>query len=303
MAATMTATKVNANSAERRSKIMGMAFFGPALVLMAIFLFIPMVLTVIYSFTDYFALAPDLTHFVGLSNYVALFEDSLFITAFANTLKFVVLIVPLQMGLGFGLALAINKISYCKKYFKVAFFVPVVMSLAVVSTLWMQIYSSEGILNSLLSWFGVDPQPFIYGSSQALPSIAFMSVWQGAGYQMIIFLGGLQAISPSLYEAAEIDHAGAWGKFIHVTLPELKPITVYVFITITISAFKMIVQPMIMTGGGPSYSTYTMLYDIYETGTVNWELGLASAMAVILIIFVVILTVIQSILTRDKKEK
>ena len=253
------------NTVEKRNSILGMSFFGPALVLMAIFLFIPMILTLVFSFTDYFALNPSLTSFVGL-------------------------------------ALFIDKISYCKTYFKISFFIPVVMSLAVVSTLWMQIYNAEGILNTLLGWIGIDPQPFIYSAKQALPSIAFMSIWQGAGYQMLIFLGGLQAISPSLYEAAEIDNASAWAKFRYITLPALKPILIFVFITITIGAFKMVVQPMVMTGGGPSYSTYTLVYDIYQTGTVNWEIGTASAMSIVFAIFVIILTIIQNKITKDKEE-
>ena len=120
---------------------------------------------------------------------------------------------------------------------------------------------------------------------------------------MIIFLGGLQAINPALYEAAEMDHASSWQKFKDITLPELKPLCVFVFITVTIGAFRMIVQPMVMTGGGPSHSTYTMVYNIYETGTVNWEIGIASTMAIVFAIFVMILTVIQSILTRDKEDK
>lgn len=282
---------------------MGMAFFGPALVLLTIFLFIPMILTLIFSFTDYFALSPSLTHFVGFENYGKLFKDELFLQSFFNTVKFVLIILPCQ-GLGaLGLALLINKVTHCKKYFKVAFFVPVVMSLAVVSTLWMQIYSPEGILNTILGNLGINAQPFIHSASQALPSIALMSVWQGVGYQMIIFLGGLQAINPALYEAAEMDHASSWQKFKDITLPELKPLCVFVFITVTIGAFRMIVQPMVMTGGGPSHSTYTMVYNIYETGTVNWEIGIASTMAIVFAIFVMILTVIQSILTRDKEDK
>lgn len=290
------------NTVEKRNSILGMSFFGPALVLMAIFLFIPMILTLVFSFTDYFALNPSLTSFVRLDNYVALFKDRLFVQAFGNTILFVIIIVPLQMGLAFGLALFIDKISYCKTYFKISFFIPVVMSLAVVSTLWMQIYNAEGILNTLLGWIGIDPQPFIYSAKQALPSIAFMSIWQGAGYQMLIFLGGLQAISPSLYEAAEIDNASAWAKFRYITLPALKPILIFVFITITIGAFKMVVQPMVMTGGGPSYSTYTLVYDIYQTGTVNWEIGTASAMSIVFAIFVIILTIIQNKITKDKEE-
>ena len=282
---------------------MGMAFFGPALLLLTIFLFLPMILTLVFSFTDFFALNPKLTHFTGLGNYIQIFQDEDYLKAFVNTIKFVVIIVPLQ-GIGaLVLALLINKVTRCKTYFKVAFFIPVVMSLAVVSTLWIQIYSPEGILNSLLAHLGISAQPFINSASQALPSIAFMSAWQGMGYQMIIFLGGLQQINPALYEAAEMDHASAWQKFNDITLPELKPLCVFVFITITIGAFRMIVQPMVMTGGGPSHSTYTMVYDIYETGTVNWEIGLASTMAIVFAIFVMILTIIQTVLTKDKEEK
>ena len=291
-------------SLKRRSdSIMGMAFFGPALVLLTLFLFLPMVLTFIYSFTDYFALSPNTTHFVGLENFAKLFGDELFVTSFLNTVKFVVIIVPLQCLGALGLALLINKVTYCKKYFKVAFFIPVVMSLAVVSTLWMQIYSPEGILNTLLTNMGFNPQPFIHSANQALPSIAIMSAWQGMGYQMIIFLGGLQAINPALYEAAEMDHASGWKKFKDITLPELKPLCIFVFVTVTIGAFRMIVQPMIMTGGCPSNSPYTLVFDIYETGTVNWEIGLASAMAVIFVIFVIIITLIQNALTKDREAK
>ena len=275
---------------------MGMAFFGPALVLLTLFLFLPMLLTFGFSFTDYFALNPELTHFVGLENYINIFKDELFVQSFLNTVKFVIIIVPLQCGGALLLALAINKAAHCKKYFKVAFFVPVVMSLAVVSTLWMQIYSPEGILNTLLANFGINAQPFIHSADQALPSIAIMSVWQGVGYQMIIFLGGLQNINPALYEAAEMDHASGWQKFKDITLPELKPLCIFVFITVTIGAFRMLVQPMVMTGGGPDHSTYTLVYDIYETGTVNWEMGLASTMAIVFTVFVVILTIIQNVL-------
>lgn len=288
---------------KKKESILGMAFFGPALVLLTLFLFLPMILTFVFSFTDYFALNPEMTHFVGFENYVNIFKDELFVKSFLNTVKFVLIIVPAQCGGALLLALAINKATHCKKYFKVAFFVPVVMSLAVVSTLWMDIYSPEGILNTLLTQWGIDAQPFIYSAKQALPSIAVMSVWQGVGYQMIIFLGGLQNINPALYEAAEMDHASGWQKFKDITLPELKPLCVFVFITVTIGAFRMLVQPMVMTGGGPDHSTYTLVYDIYETGTMNWEMGLASTMAIVFTIFVVVLTIIQNVLTKGKEEK
>ena len=186
---------------------MGMAFFGPALVLLTIFLFLPMLLTFGFSFTDYFALNPELTHFIGLENYINIFKDDLFVQSFLNTVKFVIIIVPLQCGGALLLALAINKAAHCKKYFKVAFFVRSLCLWQSSPHCGCRYTAREGILNTLLANFGIDAQPFIHSSSQALPSIAIMSVWQGVGYQMIIFLGGLQNINPALYEAAEMDHA------------------------------------------------------------------------------------------------
>ena len=288
---------------KKKESILGMAFFGPALVLLTLFLFLPMLLTLVFSFTDYFALNPDMTHFVGLENYVNIFKDELFVKSFLNTVKFVVIIVPLQCIGALVLALAINKVTHCKKYFKVAFFIPVVMSLAVVSTLWMDIYSPEGILNTILSHLGISAQPFIHSAKQALPSIAIMSVWQGVGYQMIIFLGGLQNINPALYEAAEMDHASAWQKLKDITLPELKPLCVFVFITVTIGAFRMLVQPMVMTGGGPDHSTYTLVYTIYNAAFREYRMGYACAVAVILFILILIVNNIQKFFLGDKKEE
>lgn len=287
---------------KKAEKIMGTAFFGPALVLLTLFLFIPMILTLVFSFTDFFTLDPQATKFVGLENYTRLFKDELFGKAFLNTIKFAIIVVPLQMGGALLLAMGINKVTHCKKYFKVAFFIPVVMSLAVVSTLWMQLYNPDGLINTILNNLGIASQPFIHSKEQALQSISIMSIWQGMGYQMIIFLGALQAISPSLYEAAEIDSASSWKTFVNVTLPELKPITVYVLLTITIGAFKLVVQPMVMTGGGPAFSTYSMVYYIYETGTVNWDMGYASAMSIIFAILVIALASIQNWLTNRKED-
>ena len=287
---------------KKAEKIMGTAFFGPALVLLTLFLFIPIILTLVFSFTDFFTLDPQATKFVGLENYTRLFKDELFGKAFLNTIKFAIIVVPLQMGGALLLAMGINKVTNCKKYFKVAFFIPVVMSLAVVSTLWMQLYNPDGLINTILNNLGIASQPFIHSKEQALQSISIMSIWQGMGYQMIIFLGALQAISPSLYEAAEIDSASSWKTFVNVTLPELKPITVYVLLTITIGAFKLVVQPMVMTGGGPAFSTYSMVYYIYETGTVNWDMGYASAMSIIFAILVIALAGIQNWLTNRKED-
>ncbi len=287
---------------KKKESILGMAFFGPALVLLTLFLFLPMVLTLVFSFTDYFALNPDMTHFVGLENYINIFKDELFVKSFFNTVKFVIIIVPCSASEHLFWHLLINKVTHCKKYFKVAFFIPVVMSLAVVSTLWMQIYSPEGILNTMLSFW--NQCTAIYPQCQAGTSIhRSYECMAGCRISDDHLPWRTPGINPALYEAAEMDHASGWQKFKDITLPELKPFCVFVFITITIGAFRMLVQPMVMTGGGPSNSTYTVVYDIYETGTVNWEIGLASTMAIVFAFFVMILTVIQTIATRDKEDQ
>ena len=175
------------------------------------------------------------------------------------------------------------------------------MSLAVVSTLWVQIYSPEGILNSLLAHIGINAQPFINSASQALPSIAVMSAWQGVGYQMIIFLGGLQAINPALYEAAEMDHASGWQKFKDITLPELKPLCIFVFITITIGAFRMLVQPMVMTGGGPNGASSVLLQYMYTQGMRNANFGYAMAIAMFTLILAIVLAMISKKVSSEKE--
>ena len=152
-----------------------------------------------------------------------------------------------------------------------------------------------GIIKTGISWLGTP--------GLSLVVVILAMIWIGIPFFGIMILAALQSVPEELYEAAEMDHATAWQKFRDITLTELKPLCVFVLITITIGAFRMIVQPMVMTGGGPSLSTYTMVYDIYETGTVNWEIGLASTMAIVFAFFVMILTVIQTILTRDKEDK
>ena len=290
-----------------REKIMGMAFFGPALVLLTLFLFIPMILTLIFSFTDFFTLNPSATKFVGLRNYTRLFNDELFGKAFFNTIKFALVVVPLQMGGALLLALGINKVTHCKKYFKIAFFIPVVMSLAVVSTLWMQIYSPEGILNNMLNAIGISSQPFIFSKDQALNSISALSIWQGMGYHMIIFLGGLKAISPSLYEAAEIDGANAWKTLFKVKIPMvMSSVTVCLFLTLS-NSFKLFDQNLALTNGQPygkGKMTEMLALNIYNTfyarsGKV-WK-GYGQAKAVIFCIVVMAISLIQLKATRSKE--
>ena len=193
-----------------------------------------------------------MTHFVGLENYINIFKDELFVKSFFNTVKFVIIIVPCQCIGALVLALAINKVTHCKKILQSSiFYSGCYVAGGCIHTLDGYLQSGRNpVIHCLLIWESVHSHLFTV-AKQALPSIAVMSVWQGVGYQMIIFLGGLQNINPALYEAAEMDHASGWQKFKDITLPELKPLCVFVFITVTIGAFRMLVQPMVMTGGGP----------------------------------------------------
>ncbi|WP_282709190.1 sugar ABC transporter permease [Ligilactobacillus sp. Marseille-Q7487] len=279
---------------KNRNQIIGYFFIMPAIILLLLFLFIPAGMSIYYSFTNYNILAPQDRVFIALQNYVQIFKDPVFIKGLQNVLLFVVFIIPIQVGLALGLALIVNKKRPWNTFFKVAFFAPVVVSLVVTSVLWLYIVNPEqGLLNGLLSLVHIKPQPFLTSEKQAMFVIIGLSAWQGAGYQMLIFLAGLQNIPAELYEAATIDGANKWQQFLNVTLPMLKPTSVMILTTTFISAFKLITQPMVMTQGGPMNSTMTPVYYIYRTGFTDRQLGYASAMSVIYGLLIIIFTVIQ----------
>ncbi|WP_252314226.1 carbohydrate ABC transporter permease [Sinobaca sp. H24] len=193
-----------------------------------------------------------------------------------------------------GLALLINKQRRGNIFLKVAFFSPVVMSLVVISVLWLYLLNpTDGLVNSMLQAVGINAQPFLTSPNQAIYAIILVSVWQGAGYQMLIFLAGLQNIPGDVYEAARIDGAGKWKSFLHVTIPLLRPTTTLIVFTTLIAAFKLIIQPMIMTQGGPLNSTMTPIYYIYQTGFTDRLVGYSSAMTVVFGLLIVIVTFVQ----------
>ncbi|WP_271207661.1 carbohydrate ABC transporter permease, partial [Streptococcus pneumoniae] len=246
-----------------KDNILGYSFLAPALILLGIFLVIPVGMVIYYAFTDYYLLTPDERKFVGLENFIRLTKDPIFLKSFLNTLKFVVWIIPVQLGAALGMALIVNKKRKGNMFFKVAFFAPVVMSLVVISILWLYLLNpNSGLLNAILNKVGIASQPFLTSPKQAMYAIVFVSAWQGAGYQMLLFLGGMQNIPQDVYEAAELDGFSKWAQFRYITMPLLKPTALFVLLTTLISAFKLIVQPMVMTQGGPLNSTITMVYYI-----------------------------------------
>jgi fructooligosaccharide transport system permease protein len=284
----------------KRENVAAYSFLAPSLILLGLFLIIPAVLAIYYAFTDYYLLTPDRRQFVGLANFIEIFKDPIFKQSLKNILIFVTCVIPIQVGSALGLALLINKQRKGNIFFKVAFFSPVVLSLVVISVLWLYLLNpSEGLVNNVLVNIGLNPQPFLSSPNQAIYTIVFVSAWQGAGYQMLIFLAGLQNIPNTVYEAADIDGVNKWQRFIHITMPLLKPTSILIMITTLIAAFKLIIQPMVMTQGGPMNSTITPVYYIYQTGFSDRMIGYASAMTVIFGILIGIVTLIQSKVTKE----
>ncbi|TAA08495.1 carbohydrate ABC transporter permease [Streptococcus parasuis] len=287
--------------AKNRETVIGYLFLSPAMLILGLFLFLPTLLSIYYAFTDYYLLTPDATSFVGLDNFVKLFQDPLFMQSLKNIGQFVIFIIPIQLGLALGLALLVNNKRKSTIFFKVAFFAPVVMSLVVVSVLWLVLLNpSSGLINSILQGIGIDSQPFLTSPDQAMYVIIAVSAWQGAGYQMLIFLAGLQNIPSSLYEAASIDGANKLKQFFHITLPMLKPTSILILTTTLIDAFELVIQPMVMTQGGPLNSTLTPVYYIYRTGFTDRMVGYASSITVIFGLIIILFTVLQRKLTGDE---
>lgn len=264
-------------------------FLLPALILGSVFVVFPILLCMFYAFTDYYLLTPNETKFIGFKNFIDMLNDPLVFKSFINTLYFVVMVIPVQVGTAVFLAVLLNKRMKCRTLFRTAFYSPNIISLTVMSLLWSILLApNDGLINTFFQTIGLPPQPFLFSPKQAMPTIMFISAWQGAGFQMIIFLAGLSNIPTDQYEAAEIDGANKFQQFTHITLPGLKPVTVFVMITTIIAAFKLIIQPMIMTGGGPMDSTLTIVYHIFNTGYKFRYVGYANAISVTFFVLILI---------------
>lgn len=288
-----------------KASLIAMAMLLPAVVLAFLFVLLPILYSLGYAFTDYNLFHPDNINFNGFSNFEQLFKEFAnkgdIYYAVKNTAIFVVLVVPLQIGLALFLALFSNRKVKGAGIFKVCFFAPVVISLTVTSYLWLQILSPSetGLLNSMLSLFGVPAQDFLNNKDTAMLWIVLISAWQGCGYQMLIFLSALSNIPQDLYEAASLDGANKWHQFVHITLPALRPTMLYILITVFIGACRVMVQPMLMTGY--KSHTITLSYYMYTEGYTNHWVGYSSAVALIMTIFIGTITLLQRRLLKEKK--
>lgn len=274
-------------------------FIALPFTLFFIFQLAPLFISFLLSFTKY-----DVVHapqFVGLANYkTIIFNDPLFWKALGNTCLYVVGVVPVGVVLSLLLAVAIDQKIKFKNFFKSIFFLPTVTAIVAVSVIWKWLYAGEkyGLINFFLMKFGAQPIDWLASPTWTLPAIIIMSIWAGLGYSMILFLTGLQTIPDVMYEAAEIDGAGFWTKFFHVTLPLLKPTIVFVTMMSFIFSFQVFEQVYIMTGGqggigGVLNSALTIVAYLYDMGFQKFQMGYASALAYIIFLIIFVITIIN----------
>ncbi|MGH8160340.1 MAG: carbohydrate ABC transporter permease [Rhodanobacter sp.] len=278
-------------------------FLAPALLVLGVFFLLPVIAALLLSLTDYdlYALA-DIHNlrFVALHNYVALLQRPLFWSALGHTVYFVAVGVPLSMATSLGAALLLNSpLARCKPFFRTALFAPVVTTVVAVAVIWRYLFNTKyGIANDVLGHLGIHPIDWLGDPHWAMPTIIAFAVWKNFGYNMIIFLAGLQAIPIDLYEAARIDGASAWRQFRHITLPMLGPTLLLVGILTVSGYFQLFAEPYVMTEGGPLQSTTSVLYLMYEEGFKWWNLGSASAVAFLLFLIMFAVTLLMLKLAR-----
>ncbi len=283
------------------------SFVAPALIAIGLFFALPTVAALFLSLTDFdiYAVA-DLRNlrFVGLGNYANLFARPLFWQALGTTMWFVVFGVPATVIASLAAALLLNaKTLRWKPLWRLALFAPFVTTLVATAVVWRYLlHTRYGLINYALGSIGIAPVDWLGSPHAAIPAILIFVVWKTFGYNMIIFLTALQTTSADLYEAARIDGAGWWTQFRHVTLPAIGPTLLLVSILSIAGFFQIFAEPYVMTLGGPAQSTVTVLYFMFEEGFKWWNLGTASAVAVILFVLILIVTVIQLRLTRERPD-
>ncbi|WP_082927003.1 carbohydrate ABC transporter permease [Paenibacillus tuaregi] len=264
----------------------------PNLIGFLMFLLLPVLATFVISFSDW-----NLTnsfHFNGIDNYKELFQDPVFIQVMGNTFYFTLASVPIGIVISLLLAVILNQKLRFIRFYRAAFFIPVISSMVAVSVIWQWIYNPEyGLLNYALSWFGIDGPAWLTDPHWAMPTVIVTSIWKSLGFNMLIFLAGLQSISDSYYEAADIEGAKWYSKFWRITLPLLSPTTFFVTVMSIINSFQVFDTVYLMTQGGPARSTSVLVYYIFQNAFQYFHMGYASAMAYVLFFIVLIITFIQ----------
>lgn len=267
-------------SARLRTTLIAYGFLLPALVLLAVYTFYPMIFGTYLAFTKYNVIRPP--QWVGLANFENLLQETYFWTGLVNSLRYL-LVVPVLQIVAIGVALLVNRKLPAIGLFRTAYYIPVVTSFAVVGLMWGWMYNQYGPINYLLQKFGLMEQPlgFLNRPSLALYAVMFVTLWKGVGYYMVLYLAGLQGMDSTFEEAALIDGAGRWRIFWHITLPLLRPTILLCSLLSTLSAIKVFEEIFVMTGGGPAGSTYTAMYYIYAKAFQDFQYGEAAAASLV----------------------
>jgi putative chitobiose transport system permease protein len=268
-------------------------FLLPACIVLGTLVLYPALKAVWMSFTDYNLITDP--HFVGLANYARLWTDPAFWGALRNTLLYLVVVVPALVVAPIFLALLVNRSLPGIAFFRAAIYLPVVTSLVISALLWKWVYEERGLLNHFLLATGLtrDPVAFLADPARALFAVMAVTVWSGMGYYMVIYLAGLQAIPRHLYEAAEVEGVSRWQQTLHITIPMLRPSIAVVAVMSSISAMKVFEEVYVMTQGGPLDATKTLVFLIYESAFVEFEMGYASAIGVVLFTLTLVLSLLN----------
>lgn len=276
-------------------------FILPFFLIFTYFYFIPTFKVIMDSFTNYDMFTTR--DFIGLKNYIELFKDDIFIKSMGNTFIYTIFTLFPTLIIGLLIALLANSTIIKTKICRTLIFMPHVVSMVAVSMIWIFLYDpTNGVFNQILKALGLPTFDFLMDPNMALSCLIVMGIWKGVGYNMIIFLSGLKSIPEHYYEAAKLDGSSSINTFFKITLPLLSPTTSFLLITGLIGSFNVFDQVNVMTNGGPLYRTTTIVHQIYTAGFSEYKLGYASAMSVILLIIIVIITVINFKLTQPKGE-
>jgi multiple sugar transport system permease protein len=287
-----------------REALTGYGFAAPYLILFAVFLAAPIVASLVISFTDFSLGAiddPADAKFVGLQNYQDLLGDQKFRSSVVNTAYFVLAGVPLTMAAGLAAAVGLNsQVVRFRALFRVGYYTPVVMSIVAIAVVWRYVLDPDvGLLNNVLEAAGLPRVAWLSTPALAMPSIILIAVWRNLGFAMVIFLAGLQGIPQETYEAARIDGAGRWQEFRRVTLPLLRPTMAFVAVVTSAGYLQLFEEPFVMTAGGPLDRTISVAMYMYEQGFGFFNLGYAGAIAYVLFVAILVLTVLQLRLFRS----
>jgi multiple sugar transport system permease protein len=282
----------------------GYLFLAPAMLTLGLFFFLPLLASLLLSLTDFdiYALADTgNARWVGVSNYSRLLSEPLFWKSLTNTFYFVCVGGPLSVVVSLSAALMVNsKLTRFQGFWRTIFFAPVVTTLVAVAVVWRYLYHARyGTLNYMLGWLGISAIDWLGDSRWAMFAIILLAVWKNFGYNMVIFVAGLQSIPDEIFEAARMDGAGPWNTFWTIKLPLLAPTFFFVGVTTMIGYFQLFAEPYVMTQGGPLESTYSLVMYMYEEGFRFWRIGFASAIAFVLFLIILAATAIQVRLQRS----